>query len=129
MLAICGSVLALAFVLRVMPDQRVEFVFLRGSPLPESCLSRTLFNVNCPGCGLTRSFIHLAAGRVGDSLSANRVGWLLLIAVLIQIPYRLAALKCVEAHQPPPLKKWHAIFSGVLIVALVGNWLFQIAGF
>jgi hypothetical protein len=128
MLAICGAVVVLSFALRVKPDQRVEFFFLPGSPLPESCMSRTLFHTDCPGCGLTRSFIHLAAGRTGQSWSTNRVGWLLAIAVLLQFPYRIAALKSVAADQPPPFWKWHATFSGVLIVALVGNWLFNITG-
>jgi hypothetical protein len=129
MLAICGAVVVLAFVLRVKPNQRVEFFFLSGTALPESCMSRTLFNSDCPGCGLTRSFIHLAAGRIGQSWDTNRVGWLLLIAVLLQFPYRIAALRNVAVDQTPPFQKWHAAFSGVLIVALVGNWLCKLLGY
>lgn len=129
LLAIYGVVIVLAFVLRVNPDQRVEFTFLPGYPLPESCISKSVLDTECPGCGLTRSFVHLAAGKLSSSWKVNRVGWLLAIAVLLQIPYRLAAIKALTADQPPPFAKWHTAFSGLLIVALVGNWLLKTAGF
>jgi hypothetical protein len=129
LLAIYIAVLVLMFLLQVRSDQRVEFFFLPGIPMPESCISRSMFDVDCPGCGLTRSFIYLAAGSVADSWSANRVGWLLLSAVLMQIPYRVMALRKLERGQEPPFNRWHTPFSAILIVALITNWLLKTAGF
>jgi hypothetical protein len=129
LLAIYAMVVVLMFLLRVRGDQRVEFVFLPGTPLPETCYSRILFDVECPGCGLTRSFIYLAAGRVADSWSANRVGWLLLFAVLVQFPYRVMTLRKLDRGQEPPLARWHASFSAFLIVALIANWLLKTFGY
>ena len=129
MLAIYATVIVLMFLLQVRSDQRVEFFFLPGVPLPESCLSRSLFDVDCPGCGLTRSFIYLAAGRVAESWSINRVGWLLLLAVLLQFPYRMMALKKIDQGQKPPFARWHTPYSTVLIVALITNWLLKSCGY
>lgn len=129
MLTIYAVVVVLAFLLQVRADQRVEFFFLPDVPLPESCASRSLFDLDCPGCGLTRSFIYLAAGRFFDSWSANRIGWLLLLAVLIQIPYRLLALNKIDRGQEAPFANWHTPFSAILIVALIGNWVLKVAGY
>lgn len=129
LLSLYTIVMVLAFSLRVRSDQRVEFFFLPDVALPESCISRTVFKTDCPGCGLTRSFIHLAAGNAADSWSANRVGWLLLLAVLIQFPYRIMALRNLREGSAPPLARWHTPFSGFLIAALIANWLLKTTGY
>ena len=129
LLAVYAMVVVLAFSLHVRSDQRVEFFFLPGVALPESCISRSVFETDCPGCGLTRSFIHLAAGNLAESWSANRVGWLLLTAVLIQFPYRILALRNLTRDQEPPFTRWHTAFSTLLIIALISNWLLKTAGY
>lgn len=128
-LAIYAGVMLLAFSLRVRSDQRVEFFFLPDTALPESCISRTVFDADCPGCGLTRSFIHFVAGNLSRSWAANRVGWLLLFAVIIQFPYRIITLRNLKRGSAPPLSRWHSSFSMFLIVALIGNWLLKTCGF
>jgi hypothetical protein len=121
MLAIAGAVVVLSLALEVVAGQRVAFRFLPHWPLPPSCLSRTLFGVSCPGCGLTRSFIYLAHGDLQASWQAHHLGWLLALAVVLQFPYRLAALL---RNQDQPLGR-HVprIFSGTLILLLFVNWL------
>ena len=79
-------------VLQVRSDDHAAFCFLPDWPIPSSCPSQAIFGVDCPGCGLTRSFIHLAHGDWQRAFSKHRVGWLLALAVVLQIPYRLAAL-------------------------------------
>ena len=129
MLAIYAAVVVLMFLLEVRSDQRVEFFFLPDVPLPESCLSRGWFELDCPGCGLTRSFIYLAAGRIEESWSANRVGWLLLLAVLLQFPYRAMALRNLAHGHEQPFARWHTPFSALLIFALISNWLLKTSGY
>lgn len=90
MLWLATSALFAAFTLEIRRDQLVEFRFLRGLPLPELCASRSLFKVECPGCGLTRSVVSLANGDWGQSTRYHRLGWLAAIGIVIQIPYRLA---------------------------------------
>ena len=49
----------------------------RASPV---CVWKAKFSRECPGCGLTRSFLHVSAGRVPDAFAANRAGPILYAA-------------------------------------------------
>ncbi len=97
-----------------------------NTALPSTCGSRVLFGVECPGCGLTRSFVALAAGDIGASLPFNRVGWLLALAVVAQIPYRIFAVR--ELRHRVVERAWPVWFGYFLIAALVGNWLLKVVG-
>jgi hypothetical protein len=131
LLAISLAVVVLSFTLRVRPDQLVEFRWLPRYPLPETCISRTVLNVECPGCGLTRSFIALARGDWSLAWQFHRTGWLLAAAVLIQFPYRLSRIGHLKRSGLPESESHtlNSLFSWTLIVALVGNWLLRLLGF
>ncbi|MEK6261049.1 MAG: DUF2752 domain-containing protein [Planctomycetota bacterium] len=88
-----AAIVVLACLLTVRDDQRVALRPLPNVALPESCPSKIYFGIDCPGCGLTRSFIHLAAGNLAASFATHRVGWLLALAVLGQFPYRWFVLR------------------------------------
>lgn len=130
MLILCTTVVILALTLQTRADQRVEFAWLPGVPMPESCASRSIFDVECPGCGLTRSFIAIARGSLSAAFQQNRTGWLLACGLLIQFPYRVWMLFHVRTRglpEPVP-KRLKLAFVWILIVALVGNWLLKILG-
>lgn len=122
------AVIALSFALRVRPDQRVALLGLDRFPAPEMCGSRLWFGVECPGCGLTRGFIRLAAGDWSSTIALNRVAPLLAFAVLIQIPYRLASLRAWTPARRFGDSTWSTACGWVLIVALIGNWLLKLLG-
>ncbi len=96
---------------------------LSQHPLPPSCVTQSAFGVKCPGCGLTRSFIHLAHGRWTAAWSVHRLGWLVFGAALLQVPYRLS---CIYRDEPPfagsRVPTW---FSWLIIALLIGNWAVQ----
>ena len=125
MLWIAIAVFVLSFTLRVRTDQRVE---LLGLPAPEMCGSRLWLNMECPGCGLTRSFIRLANGDWSGAIALNRVAPLLAFAVLAQIPYRLAKLLGWSPARSLAKSTWPNAVGCVLIVALIGNWLLRLFG-
>ncbi len=84
-------------------------------------MSRQWFGLNCPGCGLTRSLIHLAHGDWQASMAMHRLGWMMAAAILLQFPYRISCLR--HGHISPlgtRLPKW---FGYTLICSLVANWL------
>ncbi len=100
MLVISLAVVVLSCALRVQPDgEHVAFAAAPSLVLPGSCVSREFFHVDCPGCGLTRSFILLARGDVAGSVRVHRVGWVLALAVLLQLPYGRRA--CSPLGAPP----------------------------
>jgi hypothetical protein len=118
------AVIALAFLLEVRSDQRVAFRFIPDFPLPETCPSRTLFHVDCPGCGLTRSFVHLAHGDWRASWNIQHAGMLLALAVLLQVPYRIAALRAPTGL--PLGTTFPKIFGTLLVVLLLVTWLMNL---
>jgi len=121
MLWMSTAVVLLAFALKNSENDRVAFRWLSNHPLPHSCVSRTWFGLECPGCGLTRSFIHFAEGDVPASFQIHRVGWLLAVAVLLQFPYRILALSRQQALPLGPTVP--QVFGWSLIVLLLVNWL------
>jgi hypothetical protein len=108
-------------LLEVYPEERVG---LRGHPdllLPPTCPSRVWFGVSCPGCGLTRSFVHLARGDWVASTACHRLGWLMACVAAVQVPYRLAALAGRERFLlPERAARW---VGRTLIALLIGNWV------
>jgi Protein of unknown function (DUF2752) len=116
------AVLAASFCLQVLPDgERVSIRSASDATLPPVCISRTYLGIKCPGCGLTRSFVHLAHGDPLASFHSHRLGWLLFALTLAQIPYRLHLLFRPGKSQALLL---FARWAGrVLIVLLLANWL------
>lgn len=123
MLIIAVVVVLLLFLLQVRSDQRVELSCLPGVPSPEMCWSRSVFGFNCPGCGLTRSLIYLAHGDWRSSLAMHRLGILMAVAIVAQLPYCAVGLYWKKDH--PLGRRFATIFAWTLISLLIGNWLFE----
>lgn len=123
LLVACGIVV-LSAMLEVLPDQRVAVKGLRRYPLPNACQARATLGVKCPGCGLTRSFIHLAHGDWRSSVHTHRLGWLMASLVLFQIPYRALAMqgRVFPLFSPRSV----TILTALLVALLAGNWLYDI---
>jgi len=65
-----------------------QAVRLFGQVLPEVCWSRRLFDMDCFGCGLTRSFVLTAHGRLAPAFEVHPLGPLLWLGVALQLPWR-----------------------------------------
>jgi len=94
--------------------------------LPPLCASHAILGVDCPGCGLTRSFIALASGHFEQSFRFHRVGWLVALAVLLQIPYRIYAL--LELRHSIIYRQWPIWCVYILLAVLLLNWLLKLTG-
>jgi hypothetical protein len=120
------TVIVLSFVLTTVADKAVSLPGLSRFPLPEICQSRRMLNWDCPGCGLTRSFIHFFHGHWEASLQMHRLGWLLAIFTVLQIPYRLYALAAPDGL--PLGKVFPQTLGYILLAALLTNWVLKLAG-
>lgn len=121
MLGLAGAIVILSFLLEIQRGDRVALRGLSDYPFPHVCTARQFWEAGCPGCGLTRSFIALAAGDFERSLAMHRLGWLVALAVAFQIPYRIAALS--RGRPPfliPRIGRW---FGVLLVLALIADWL------
>ncbi len=142
---ICGplGVMLLAIAMSVGPDRIVS---LPGfGPIPETCTLHSQLGIDCPGCGLTRGFIHLAHGRFWQAWSLNPVAPFMFAYVAWQIPLAVASLwaslvhgKVIEsgtASQPSAVRMDGWFFSWAkynqwlligLMVALLLRWVLRL---
>src|SRR5262249_10126536 len=125
MLAVACAVCLLAFLLHEVSGGRVAVRGLPQFPLPQTCGSRLWLGMRCPGCGLTRSVIHLGELDWQAFWRAHRLGVLFAVLILFQTPYRLYSLN--RPRQPIFSSFWLAATGYALIAALVLNWLFDLA--
>ncbi len=119
-------ILGLSLVLSVQDSGTTSAVTIGGVELPPMCGSRYWFETDCPGCGLTRSFIALSSGDLTKSIQFHRVGWLLWIAVVLQIPYRIFCLR--EMRHTIVQRQWPTWIGSCLIAVLIGNWTLKTIG-
>jgi hypothetical protein len=126
MLAMACGIIVLSFILIVRSDEHAAFALLPSVPIPSTCPSQAIFHVDCPGCGLTRSFIFLAHGDWHNAFLRNRMGWLLALAVVLQIPYRLIALR--GPNRLPLGRRIPELCGFALVIALIGNWALRMLG-
>lgn len=85
---------------------------------PIICPLRRLTGLPCPGCGLTRSWVHLAHGQIGESLAAHPFG-----AVAALAAVALVATVALALVRRAPLPDLDSVVRRPSVVAVVGAWL------
>jgi hypothetical protein len=123
-LAAAVAVPLLGACMTTLSGEQVAFAGLERFPLPALCASRWL-GVQCPTCGITRSVIALMHGNLQESLAFHRFGWMVLLFVAGQIPYRV--LRLLRPHQRLPRLERFGI--GMLLaigVVVVLNRFFEV---
>jgi hypothetical protein len=127
------GVVALSFLLRDVPgapgtEDAVVLPLPGGAhwTLPPLCPVKALTGRDCPGCGLTRSFVSLAHGDLGGSWRHHRMGVVLFVAVLYQLVYRPIMIARGEWLPPGWLAFIHRWTGRALIAGLIVNWVYNI---
>lgn len=126
------AILVCSFMFEVAGDRRVV-VRGWGAQLPESCSMYARFGINCPGCGLTRSFVHMSAGEIGKALKVNPVGIVGYLFLLMQIPIASALLLSPEKRVRWISRRWERTIVWAnqwalvwLMIALCVQWVFRL---
>ncbi len=124
-------VLALSWLMSVGDGRQVEL--LAGHPLPEICTLHASLGIDCPGCGLTRSFIHLADGNPRAAWQLNPIGILLFVYLLAQLPLAALHLQVSLAQHkvlPPAIAQWTRWNEHLLVGIMAGlllQWIARLA--
>jgi hypothetical protein len=71
--------------------------------IPETCSTFVVLGIDCPGCGLTRSFVHLSRGNWQQAWGLNPIGPILYAYIAAQLP--LAAMRWIP---DAPRHRWFA---------------------
>lgn len=86
---------------------------------PDICPFRMLTGLPCPGCGLTRSWVHLMHGDVGGAFAFNVFGPLTLALTAVAVV--LAVWRLVAGRAA--LQKLRVRRLLPIVLTLVGIWL------
>jgi hypothetical protein len=128
MLGLCVAVLLLSSLLSVRERTQV-LVPLLGRPLPELCHFKKYTGIDCPGCGLTRSFISIAHGRLREAWRYNPGAFVLFPIMLFQIPFRATQLWRLKRGLPELALGWVGRFAmGSVVCVLLGQWVLRQLG-
>jgi hypothetical protein len=119
---LCAEVVALSMLLSLGGEPgRVD---LFGLPLPPLCSWKALTGRDCPGCGLTRSFIALGHGQWRDSFRFNPAGPIWFAFIAAQIPYQAVQLLRISRGTRPLDAGWWGhgvVYLG--LCALILQWV------
>jgi len=92
--------------------------------IPPTCSMQSTLGIDCPGCGLTRSFISLAHGNLSASVAFNPAGVLLFAIALFQIPYRILQLLRIHNGKPEwDLSRSATVIWIVVVAVMLLQWI------
>ncbi|MBI5361294.1 MAG: DUF2752 domain-containing protein [Planctomycetes bacterium] len=94
-------------------------VFCAGQELPQTCLVRSVLNIDCPGCGLTRSFLAISRLEMSKSITFHPCGWLIGLVILLQIPFRILCIAKPETKELECVKSIARIGRYFLIITVI----------
>ncbi len=94
--------------------------------LPSICAFHNLTRYPCPGCGLTRAWVSMAHGHLGEALMWHPLGPFLFISALIYTVWS-AWLALTKPPFPQPLRAQRAMLLG-LTTLLFTFWVARLAG-
>ena len=123
-----ASLIGLAWFLRV-GDERQVLLPWTNWPLPELCTFRRQLSMDCPGCGLTRSFIHLVHGDIASAWKLNWVGVIIFGYTLAQPPLALLHWAGLQEQSGPAgnLARRLMVLNQYLLIGLaillIARWI------
>ena len=122
-LIVCSAILGGALIGQVPPlgDSRVR---VGGTAIPNICMFRAYTGLPCPGCGLTRSLIASAHGKIGLSFSFHRLGFITLIYILLQFVLNLGYI-IIPKRRTPLSRYLKILHRGIIVLAAIFllNWI------
>ena len=82
--------------------------------------------IDCPTCGLTRSFISISHFQLERAYYFNRIGLLIYIIVVLQIPYRVFCIVNNLKFIADKRLKLSSISIYLVGFTLIANWLYNL---
>ncbi len=118
-----AAIMVLAATMSV-GEKRTVYLPIADIPVPETCGMRRAMDVDCPGCGLTRTFIHLAHGDLQRAWQLHPVGIALFVFVALQIPLAVVHFCSSDIEFRRKLTRGNERALILLAVAVMARWGF-----
>jgi hypothetical protein len=116
------ALLLLPALCSIAPGREHAEIF--GLSLPGTCATKSVFDTECPGCGLTRSFISVAHGEVRKASEFHRIGPALYLFMILQVVHHAACAQREPGSSLPRLwARTNFVMGSGIIAALLLNWL------
>jgi len=84
-----------------------------------TCPSKAVFGMECPGCGMQRSFLLLLDGKVGESIQMYPA----LIPIMLTLIYLVLHLRYRFKHGARNLMWMHGINATIILVNYVAKFV------
>lgn len=97
-----------------------------GTPIPPTCVLRTVIGVPCLTCGMTRSFVASAHGAWAAAARHHPLGPALFLLTLLQLPYRAFVLFTARGRRTRWPEAWVSRAFWTLVAALSVAWLVRL---
>jgi len=127
LLAVCGILMA-ARILTPSGNSQSELSIAGTSVrLPELCQFKQIFGRDCPGCGMTRSFVYSARLQLADAWSVQPIGTLLAILLAASVPLRVWQIARLRRGQNAPSTTKIEVYVAIALIGLAyGRWLWNV---
>ena len=111
----------------VMKVKGTETVTLPWSSLPlgPSCYSRIVFGVDCPGCGLTRSFISMGHFDILAAFRFNAAGPLAYLFTCSHVFWQSYQIYRMRCGKSPYFSNWLMLWPVAVLCSLLLQWFFK----
>lgn len=115
-LVLAIAVVSAAGLLQIDQPRRVSVFNL---PIPELCTFHRLTGWDCPGCGMTRSFISMAHGRIMEAIGYHLLGVAFFLFCVVQIPLQTGQLIRVrQGREPWQFRRIQRVLLPVVVVSV-----------
>ncbi len=118
-------IMLLSFFLRVNDSNQVLVPGI-SRPIPESCLTKMYWGIDCPGCGMSRAFICISAGQFGTAQQFNSASFVVYLFIALQIPWHSMQLLRIRSGVGPVDAWWTIVPALVVIAILVVCWIWRV---
>jgi hypothetical protein len=128
-LILAVAVVSVSMLISVTPSGRVAIDPGGKLPMPRVCMFRASTGIDCPSCGMTRSFVALGHFDLIGAWHYHRLGPLLYLLVLVQLPLRglRIAWPRFRERSNPWDGRLHMWILLTMVALLIVNWLIYLA--
>ena len=128
---VVGALMALQVaLLGVLGSATTESVSFAGRELHWGCSFREWFGIPCPNCGMTRSVLLSLHGQLGDAVSLNPAGPLLVLGILLFSAAMFFLMACERRPEAAALGRVRAsitrgslAYAALLLAVWMGHWV------